>query len=263
MPNNSKQGKNKTKGSDESSIRIAKITAIQAVIVALITLVGVGITGFLAGRQREKENPSVTSVAGGNNPKGQLGILVSRKDLKDALAEAKTEILAVGIDVEAINAVLIKDRISQSPGFTATIVMLDPLGKIICQRECDEVIDGNINNRIHKKILLQIESFYDNCRFLLGTGTLKLKVVDVYPTISIYIIDDDLYTYSYPYHGLGTSSPILKFPHYSKNKGEPSIAFFTNHLAEILSKARAIADSEYQLYKTKDPESLCTQECSK
>lgn len=73
--------------------------------------------------------------------------------------------------------------------------------------------------------------------------------------MTVIIIDDDLYAYFYPYKGLGTSSPVLRFRNYAK---DDRAKFFETHLRSVFKSAVFLSsDADYKRYETADLKDPC------
>lgn len=177
---------------------------------------------------------------------------VTRNDLEKSIKDAKTKIEAVGYVLKIIDPDFINNKMKGTPTFTAKIVMVDPLGskKVICQRQYDE--DNKPRN--YTQILERIKEFIQKSKNSLGDH-LQLGLTDVYPTIAVIIIDDDLYTYFFPYHGLGTDSPVIKFRNYNQDE---RAKFFENHLRKIFESAKYLSkDADYKRYESANSNDPC------
>ena len=177
--------------------------------------------------------------------------LVTREDLITSLKGAEATILASGFALDMIDSDLINDKVRKYPQFKAKIVLVNPLDtNVICMREQDEK-----NDRTYGKILLRIRSFHSNAKNLLGNN-LTLGVTNTYPTMSVIIVDNDMYTYFFPYNSYGTASPVLRFNNYLKDE---RAKFFYHHYEEILKGAKQLqTDADYQPYETADLNLRCS-----
>lgn len=181
------------------------------------------------------------------------GEIITRNDLADAIKKAKSRIVATGYVLSDINADLIKGRMEESPNFIATIVMVDPLGvggsnRIICQRQRDE--EGDLSNfEDYSEILKKLREFRApiKTRNLIGSR-LTLGLIDLYPTMTVMLIDDDLYVYFYPY-GDGANSPVIKFSDYVHTRDKRG-AFFDEHLNKITGYRERVRDSKTKFLRT-------------
>lgn len=185
-----------------------------------------------------------TYVVSWRNADGQnLGNVetIEMADLQKALSDAKEKVKATGYVLVKVTPDQINDKITAFPKFTATIVMVNPLSKANCQRELDE----NNPRRNFEQILHRLSEFRQKSKSEIGQR-LKVGVSNKYPTMTVLIIDHDLYAYFYPYNGLGTSSPVLKFRDYVKDE---RARFFENHLDSILKDATYLSkDDDYKPY---------------
>lgn len=217
------------------NLQIAKITAIQAIVVTFITVIGTGLIGYFIAKWQEPPlqapRPSVEFITEG--------------DLKKLIDEANSKILASGYLLEGINPNTLADRVRKSDTFTAQIVIVNPLSKkrIICQRDEDE---HKTTPRTYADIIQKIQRF-NEAREGLPEKSFQLRLSDVYPTMAVFIIDDDLCAYFYPYAGKGNQGPILKFSKYTTS--EPA-KFFFKHFNSVFDDAVPLTDSQYQSFKT-------------
>lgn len=179
------------------------------------------------------------------------------QDLSKAIEGAKVRIEATGYYLSQMEPDTINRIMLNSPRLTAKIVMVDPLpGKAICQRQYDE---DNVS-RNYSKIIQKVQEFRQKCRSLIDDERLKVGLIDAYPTMSVTIVDDDLYAYFYPYKSLGTEShlgpggPVLKFSNYTRNA---QAKFFENHLNHVFNGIKFLSgDGDYDRYRNaplKDP----------
>jgi len=160
----------------------------------------------------------------------------TRDELRQALRTAKKRVVAAGYVLSDIDADFIKAQHDRSPDFEATVVMVDPLGaggpnRVMCQRQRDEEGDNTTYSN-YARVLNKLREFHSPAKTgpLLG-NKLKLGVIDLYPTMGVLLVDDDLYVYFYPYQGAG-NSPTIKFENYSRSKdlrGE----FFDDYLNKV------------------------------
>lgn len=219
----------------ESARTIARATIIGAILGASVTAItAIGIKIY---DDRSKANNIPTETKAVEIVKAQV--------LQNALMQAKDRIKATGYFINYISPDELARWVKDSPDLKAEIILVDPLGvnKVVCQRQNDE--DNQASN--FEKILSKIKDFHGSTKNLLG-NKLDLRVIDVYPTMCVIIVDRDLYAYFYPYKELGTDSPILKFSNYKENK---DAIFFTRHLNTIFERAKPInTDSQFQPYKS-------------
>jgi hypothetical protein len=161
--------------------------------------------------------------------------VITRGQLRQAIEDAKVRIIATGYVVSDIDA----DLINRKPNnFVLTLVMVDPLGEggpdsNICQRQSDEE-DNNSQFEDYDEIIKKLKQFHSPAKTgaLIGSR-LKLGVVDLYPTMAVMMVDNDLYAYFYPY-GQGSDSPVIKFNDYwtAKEKDKRG-EFFDQHLNKL------------------------------
>ena len=160
----------------------------------------------------------------------------TRDDLRQALRVAKRRVIAAGYVLSDVDADFIKARHDHSPEFEATIVMVDPLGtggpyRVMCQRQRDE--DGdNTTYSNYSRVLNKLKEFRSPAKTgsLIG-NKLKVGVIDLYPTLGVFLIDDDLYVYFYPYQGAG-NSPVIKFSNYVQTRDKRG-DYFDDYLNKV------------------------------
>jgi hypothetical protein len=176
--------------------------------------------------------------------------LATQDELRTALRDAKSTIRAAGFLVQAVDPDLIIDKTRVLPDFKAEILMVDPLNvTVVCKRQEDEG-----NHLTYGKSLLKLRIFHHNLKNLLG-NRLKVGVTDAYPTMSVIMIDDDLYAYFYSYNKPGTDSPVLKFTNYAK---DARAKFFVDHYNNLRSTARQLVqDADFEKYDQADMNFKC------
>lgn len=207
-----------------SETKVAKITALQAILVALITAIGSGVTVYLT----TKAKYSQPQVEISRMPiQGQPVDFISKEELKVLLGQAKSQVQATGYILDAIDSRKLCTKVRE--GLTAEIVLVDPNGKAILQREEDAGTEG----RTKAKLLTIIESYKANCGNL-SERQFKLRLIDKYPALAVFVADGNLYAYPYPYKASGSDFPVLRFNNYAQNQlAKP----FKAHLDSILDEA--------------------------
>jgi len=181
--------------------------------------------------------------------------LITDEKFADYLKDAKS-IKATGYVLHNITPDYIHGRILNEPDFNAKLVMIDPLGKSICQREDDEGGQSNYNTLRSK-----IYDFWqkNSDQITARNPRLQVSTIDVYPTMNVIIINDnDLYVHFYSYKDLGTKSPILRFSNY---KSDTRAAFFENHLNNIFEDKtklrRLVTGQDFQRYEEASHNNPC------
>lgn len=226
---------------------------------ALIIGVAIGIItkSYLQGSDKVK-----------SESQGQRGIeFVTKNDLAAALRASKKRIKAAGYVLQDVDADLIKDRAEQSSDFEATIVLADPLGvgeskSVICQRQRDE----NPRERSfddYAAIIGKIQDFSSTTKTgnLIGKR-LTLGVVDLYPTMAVFMVDDDLYAYFYTYGAASDSGPVIKFKDYTHTRDKQG-QYFESHLNRITDRnsgngvTKFLTDSDFKIYESADKNHPC------
>ncbi len=108
-------------------------------------------------------------------------------DVQQALGEAKENVEATGYVISKLTPDDVNDKMRDFPKFTTSIVMVNPFSPVICQRQHDE--DNQPRN--YQQILSKLREFRQKSPRLIGER-LRVGVSDVYPTMTVIIIDDDL-----------------------------------------------------------------------
>ena len=183
-------------------------------------------------------------------PKIRTVETVNIKDLEQALGAAKEKVEATGYIVSKLTPDDISEKLSLHPKFTVSLVVVNPFSPVLCQRQRDE----DRQPRNYQQILSKLREFRQKSKSMIG-GRLRLGVSDVYPTMTVIIVDDDLFAYFYPYKGLGTTSPVLKFTDYVKDE---RAKFFETHLRNVFLNAKFLtSDADYKRYETANLNDPC------
>jgi hypothetical protein len=194
----------------------------------------------------------------------------TRKDLNQAVRAAKTRIVAAGYVLSDIDADFIKSQHDRLPYFDAIVVMVDPLGaggpnRVMCQRQRDE--DGDTTSYSnYSRVLNKLREFRSPAKTgkLLG-NQLKVGIIDMYPTLGVILVDDDLYVYFYTYNG-GGNSPVIKFDNYVHTKDKRG-EYFDDYLNKVtwyrdqvgVRKTKfLLTDKDWIPYETADNNQPCT-----
>jgi hypothetical protein len=234
-----KMARNRSTTPKSKDLQIAKINALQAISVAIIAVIAAAVPVYFAGKQQGKESAANQSVQ-----------FISRGELKTLLDAAKSRIWATGYTLEALDPKSLADKIKDNENFTAKIVIVDPLSKVVCQREQDEHKD---KAPIYIDLIRRIQRF-NQYRKGLAEDNFQVRLSNIYPTIAVYIIDNNLCAFSYPYAAPGTGSPILKFTYDEKDE---RMRFFTQHFSSVFNSAKRLTDFEYEQYETISLENPC------
>lgn len=160
------------------------------------------------------------------------------------ISEAKFRVYVSGIIASAIEPQTLVEKVKKDDQFEAKVILLKPDGQVVGMRADDENMPRN-PSRIADKIL----SFREISNELLNQKSkarMSVKYIDVYPTISVFIIDNDLYAYFYPYRDKGKTSPVIIFKNIDEN--EPA-QFFRKHFEAIESEAKSPTEADYIKYE--------------
>ena len=206
-------------------VQIAKISAVQAIVVALIAAIATAIPVYFAGKQQGKETVlAETTLKPEVPPPNQPPQLITRPDLIKLLDNAQNRILASGYVLDPIDPRVLADKIRKNRNFEVKLVLVDPESKVVCQRDAE----GGSRTPGYKKLTDKIEKI-NTYREGLPEERYKVKLSDHYPMMAVYIIDNDVCAHFYPFMASGLDSPILKLDQKDKNA-----EFFMNHFRSIL-----------------------------
>ena len=265
FPPDTKKDNHDVQPSKERNEAIKSIPVVGAFLVYIITKWGwAGLLLFLSGAlcffflqyfnlspQKINDLLDKHRVVSGTN----LVLLSKDVNWGDLISRSQSKIQASGYYLNGLDANSICKALDNNKTLTVDMVLTDPEGTAICLRQRDEG-----NPRTYGRIISKIIELHDNC----GEDAwkrLRLKVVDVYPTMSVIIIDDDLYAYFYsqdPSKGAntyGSRSPVLKVPNYVV---EPLAEHFTLYLNNTLRAGKQIAANDLAHFKTLSDKRNCT-----
>jgi hypothetical protein len=194
---------------------------------------------------------------------------VTRRDLTQAVRAAKRRVIATGYVLSDLDADLIKSQHDRLPDFEAIVVMVDPLGaggpsRVMCQRQRDEEGDTTSYSN-YSRVLNKLREFRSPAKTgkLLG-NQLKVGVIDIYPTLGVILVDDDLYAYFYTYAG-GGNSPVIRFENYVNTKDKRG-EYFDDYLNKVtwyksqvgVRKTKfLLTDKDWIPYETADNNQPC------
>ncbi|MBL8148446.1 MAG: serine/threonine protein kinase [Blastocatellia bacterium] len=163
---------------------------------------------------------------------------------EELIESAKKEIVAEGIYLESFNPSKLTKLAKAKPSLKVKIMLLDPGGDVVVRRERDE---GHLNRtRIMQKFLDFDEQLKRNSLKDVEVGKFELKCFNIYPTIAVVMIDDDLYAYFYSYGELGTGSPVIKV---TKREQSDFFRFFEKHLQSVDKASRILTERDFTQYK--------------
>ncbi|HEX8559497.1 MAG TPA: hypothetical protein VF668_15450 [Pyrinomonadaceae bacterium] len=217
------------------------------IVLAVITFLYVGIR--LAGKDVLPPLLAKLGIQVESEEKENPVDFVENAELVSALERAQYEIKAVGCVVEKLESGKVAPRLKTREKLRVELVMSDPRGQFVTQRVLDEKRDEGQDediDRNKKKILDQINRYRINCREFLG-DRLKVGVIDLYPTIEVFIIDEDLYAYPFPYRDYGSNMPVMRFKNYEKSAyAKPYKAHLDNIFNEVRRKNSYIEKIEWK-----------------
>jgi hypothetical protein len=225
------------KDKKDKDISLAKITAFQAIAVALITAIATAVPVYFATRSARVPPPVEPPYS-----------LITKSELSGLIQNAKFRIYASGFVLDPIDPKLIADKIKANKSFEAHIVLVKPSSKIVCQRYKDETendtpgkdeAEKKTPGYLYKKLELQVSRFVEHRKESLE-DKYQVKLSDAYPTMAVYVIDDDVCVYFYPYGAAGTYSPVLKFTNVGQKDERAN--FFRQHFDSVFKNATRLDD---------------------
>jgi hypothetical protein len=196
-----------------------------------------------------------TNVSGGQQSPPSQDRLYEIKKYNDIpweklISDANYEIVATAVFLTKFDRPqmieLIK-KIKKDEKFKVNLFVLKPNGRSMEARIKDEY-PPPYPSEIAGKLLTFRELFKglsDNER-----ERMSVKYYDVYPTVAVIIIDDDLYTYPYIAGHSGVNATVTIFKAYKSNPQTKALTdYFKNHLEYIESKAQVIKKEDYEAYE--------------
>src|SRR6267142_1667852 len=154
-----------------------------------------------------------------------------------AVKQAKSRIWASGVALSKLNPQLIAEKVKE--GVTVQMAYLSPCGDMVKQRMDDENnpdaavnIKGNLN---------KFDTFTRDFN-VMQKDSLKVKLTNVYPTMVVIIIDNDLSAYFCPYGAVCSNSPVLVFKDYEKKLKSTAAKFFEDHFIAVCNKLKPISN---------------------
>jgi hypothetical protein len=159
-----------------------------------------------------------------------------------AIRNARNRILALGIALSKLDPKLIAGKVKE--GVTAQVIYLNPCHDTIRQRQNDEN-----NQDAVSRIKANLQAFGTHTKDFNPAlkSSLQVKLTDIYPTMVVVIIDDDLYAYFCPHNAECTTSPVLVFKDF-RGKTPPDVAaqFFESQFNNISNSDRTIPLNSYE-----------------
>lgn len=205
-------------------VQIAKISAVQAIIVALIAAVATAIPVYFAGRQMGKGSTVVGPTPTPEGlPPNQSVRLINNEDLGKLMKNAQIRVWAAGYALDPINPQVLAEKIKENRDFEVKLVLVDPNSKVVCQRDAD----GGSKTPGYEKLTENIDRI-NRYREGLPEERYKVKLSSRYPMMAVYIIDNHVYAHFFPFTASGATSPVLELA-----QGDKNAEFFMNHFRAI------------------------------
>jgi hypothetical protein len=229
-----------------------KPTAVVAAAVLIIICVLLALNQIL----NKKENPCSPGPCPQSPPALNSSYEIvehGKAGLTEKISKATVRVYATGIMISSLEPMHLKElveKVRKNPDFKVKLVMLKPDGEALKLRSKEE--EGNAPNRfkiaarliyLHKLIEDQENPLSQNEK-----DRIAVKYIDVYPTISVTIIDNDLYAYFYPYNAQGLESPVIIFRDF-KSKEDKIANFFETHFNNIEREAQPPKPEDYANYE--------------
>jgi hypothetical protein len=235
--------------------------------VAVITALGTGVTGYLVGKKQE--NPLPKPPPAQTKP---YEIVKYDEILWEPLIRgANKQVLAVGTFLRKFDEDRVKDlikKIKNDETFKVTLVMMNPDSEDLIKRIEHEQWKELQRERIPQtdkearlqKLKEETSKVQDAIREKLRwinslisdlnkeqKERMVVKCSDVYPTIGVNIIDNDLYAYSYPFGTKAEGSAVIIFREYEDNPEIKRLAaFFRKHLDDTVKAATELENGKYK-----------------
>ncbi len=169
--------------------------------------------------------------------------------LEEKIGGAKKQVLAIGTLLSPIPPPRVEkliEKIKSDPTFKVKLVVMNPKSEMLKARISDEkssdykAVRANIENKI-----LQLDKLISEQLSSSDKKRMTLKCSDKYPTISVYIIDDDLYTYSYPHGDKAAGAAVIILRKYADNPEIKYLAdFFEKHLNSVMEDATEVKNGK-------------------
>jgi hypothetical protein len=197
-------------------------------------------TGFFpssAVSEKYKQNTSTSPNV--SAPESREYELKAQQDIlwDAAVKNAKSRIWASGIALSKLNPQLIAEKVKE--GVPVQMAYLSPCGDVIKQRMDDE---NNPDAAVNIKANLNKFDTFTRDFNVMQKDSLKVKLTNVYPTMVVIIIDNDLYTYFCPYGAVCSNSPVLVFKDYEKKPKSTAAKFFEDHFIAVCNKLKPISN---------------------
>ncbi|HEY8185057.1 MAG TPA: hypothetical protein VIF64_03250 [Pyrinomonadaceae bacterium] len=197
-------------------------------------------TGFFpssAVSEKYKQNASTSPNV--SAPESRDYELKAQQDIlwDAAVKNAKSRIWASGIALSKLNPQLIAEKVKE--GVPVQMAYLSPCGDVIKQRMGDE---NNPDAAVNIKANLNKFDTFTRDFNVMQKDSLKVKLTNVYPTMVVIIIDNDLYTYFCPYGAVCSNSPVLVFKDYEKKPKSTAAKFFEDHFIAVCNNLKPISN---------------------
>ena len=165
------------------------------------------------------------------------------------ISEAKFRVYATGIIASSIEPQTLVEKVKNNEQFEAKVILLKPDGRVVEMRADDENMPRNPGKIADR--LLSFRELSDDLLNQRAKARMSVKYIDVYPTISVFIIDHNLYAYFYPYRARGISSPVIVFRNIQDNMSDENnlAVFFQKHFKAIEEAAKSPTEEDYIKYE--------------
>lgn len=257
--------KNNSTSKKSEGVQIAKIGALQAIIVALIAAIAAALPAYFAGKQQGRITPVVEPSPTPSQEFQPEVTTYIEAGLEEKIKGAESRVLAIGTKLTPFERPLVEhllDKINSKTSFEVHLVLSNPNSDSLKQRIEDEqsrdLPEEQRKARAQTEISgVQVEirrkfSWLGDVMARLNPdkkdkGLMTIKCSSAYPSIAVIVIDDDLYTYSYPHGENAAKSVVIAFRNYTHNPQTRHLAeFFERHLKSIVKGAAEIDSAKCQ-----------------
>jgi hypothetical protein len=249
--------KNNHPSKKSEKVQLAKIGAMQAIIVALIGVATGAVPAYFAGKQQgERISVVEPTPTPSQEPTPEITTYNDAR-LEEKIKGAEKRVWAIGTKLTPFEPPLVLhliDKINTHPPFEVQLVLSNPDSDSLRQRIEDEQSRDWPEEERKAKAQKEISEVQRDIRRKFSwLGDLYTKVHDdykknmivkcseLYPSIAVIIIDNDLYTYSYPHGETAAKSVVIVFRNYERNSKIQHLAeFFQRHLKTVVKDASKI-----------------------
>ena len=160
--------------------------------------------------------------------------------LEAAVDGAQNRVWASGVALSKLDPRILVAKVKA--GVSVRLVYADPCGEAVKKRQVDENNPSATRNIASR--LTSLDNYLKQQNLSESQKSmLQVKLLDVYPTMAVIIIDDDLYAYFCRYGDVCSSSPVLVFTDYMNKKPKDAAAeFFESHFNAGFEKSRTVTN---------------------